>query len=225
MSKESLPILSMDEISKVENPLLSANQLNLLLKRTPKDHLYERPAKGGGKWNYVTGVYVKKILNMVFGWNWSFEVKQFEYNISAKQCMVLGRLTVIVGERTIVKEQFGRSDIKFKSETITEAGKQKRIPTIEPLDLGNDLKAATTDALKKCASELGVASDIYGAEEFKEIRILDKSDEKILPELIPGNDNWNGAIKSLKNGYTINQLLDKFSISEENQEKLCNESI
>ena len=38
------------------------------------------------------------------------------------------------------------------------------------LDYGNDLKAAATDALKKCASELGIASDIYGSEEFKEIK-------------------------------------------------------
>ena len=43
------------------------------------------------------------------------------------------------------------------------------------LDYGNDLKAATTDALKKCASELGIASDIYGANEFKEIAETDMS--------------------------------------------------
>ena len=49
--------------------------------------------------------------------------------------------------------QFGRSDIKFKNEWIDG----KKIPTKEPLDLGNDLKSATTDALKKCASEIGIA--------------------------------------------------------------------
>ena len=45
-----------------------------------------------------------------------------------------------------------------------------------PLDIGNDFKAAATDALKKCASELGIASDIYGKNEFREIeKPLDES--------------------------------------------------
>lgn len=190
---EKLPVINATDLSKVDNPLLNAKQLNTLLSETPKDHIYERPAKGGGKWQYVTGVYVKKVLNMVFGWNWSFEVKKFEYNMESKQCMILGRLTVNVKDRTIVKEQFGRSDIAFKTEPVLDGdgkpvmlklknGKNvpKRQSTSEPLDLGNDLKAATTDALKKCASELGIASDIYGADEFKNIRIADESDADII---------------------------------------------
>ena len=44
------------------------------------------------------------------------------------------------------------------------------------VDYGNDLKAATTDALKKCASELGIASDVYGKNEFREIKYQDLSD-------------------------------------------------
>lgn len=58
----------------------------------------------------------------------------------------------------VVKEQFGRADIKFKRDSK------------DMVDYGNDLKAATTDALKKCAAELGIASDVYGKNEFKEIK-------------------------------------------------------
>jgi len=36
------------------------------------------------------------------------------------------------------------------------------------VDFGNDMKAAATDALKKCASELGIASDVYGTAEYAE---------------------------------------------------------
>ena len=36
------------------------------------------------------------------------------------------------------------------------------------LDYGNDLKSACTDSLKKAASLLGIASDIYGKSEFKQ---------------------------------------------------------
>ena len=40
-----------------------------------------------------------------------------------------------------------------------------------PLDLGNDFKAATSDALKKCASLFGIGADVYEASEFQEIEI------------------------------------------------------
>lgn len=194
--KKTLPIISTKDLSKAENPILNEKQLNLLLSETPKNHIYERPAKGGGTWKYVTGIHVKKLLNLTFGWDWDFEVKQFEYNMEAKICMVLGRLTIRVKDRTIVKEQFGRSDIAFKTEPVFnddgtpvmlkgKNGKeyQKKQPTNAPLDLGNDLKAATTDALKKCASELGFCSDIYGPDEFKNIRVADDLGENYINDL------------------------------------------
>jgi len=155
---KQLITVTKQELSKVENNLLNESQLNFLLKKTPQIHIYQRPAKGGGKWDFVTGTYMKKVLNMMFGWDWDFEVIQFEY--TNDQALVLGKLSCRVDGRQIVKMQFGRADIKHKKGTN------------DPLDLGNDLKAATTDSLKKCASELGVASDIYGKNEFKEIKVV-----------------------------------------------------
>jgi hypothetical protein len=152
---------------KPERPLvltdthaLSNKQLMHMLQRTPADHIYERPAKGGGVWQYVTGTYVKKVLNYTFGWCWSFEVKA--HGKEGKLIWVLGRLTIVnpkTFQPMIVKEQFGRADLKTKRDSKDEY-----------LDFGNDLKAATTDALKKCAAELGIASDIYGKNEFKEVQ-------------------------------------------------------
>lgn len=142
-----------------DKPLITTAQFLHIAQRTPKEHIYSRPAKGGGMWSYVTGVYVKKVLNYAFGWDWSFEVK--DKIINDEQVIVLGRLSAMGGK--IVKEQWGRADIKYR----------KQYKTGDPkiaLDLGNDIKGATTDALKKCASELGIASDIYGKEEFKEIK-------------------------------------------------------
>lgn len=145
---------------------LKQNQLLMILQRTPRNHIYRRPAKGGGEWEYVTGVYVKKVLNYVFGWMWDFEIKEHgrEKGEEGDLVWVLGRLTIKdkSGKPMIVKEQFGRADVKFKKNTKI------------PLDFGNDLKAAATDALKKCASELGIASDIYGKNEFMEIQKVDK---------------------------------------------------
>ena len=181
MSKNQELIVNASELSKVDDNSLNTQQLQYLLKRTPKNHVYERPAKGGGKWTYVTGTYVKKVLNLMFGWDWSFEVQEYKFDLDIGQVFVLGKLTVNTGGKSIVKMQFGRQDIKFKNEWIDG----KKNPTKNPLDLGNDLKAATTDCLKKCASELGIASDIYGKNEFKEIQVVENpktmdNDEKLI---------------------------------------------
>lgn len=180
MSKEDntnkLIVVSDEDMAMVENNTLNPNQLAFLFRKTPKEHISERPAKGGGKWSYVTGVYVKKILNLMFGWDWDFEIVDEKFDLGIGQCYVKGKLTCRTQNKTIVKMQFGRADIKFKTEWIpTEQpdGSTKNIKTTttQPLDIGNDLKAATTDALKKCASELGIASDVYAPNEFKEIHI------------------------------------------------------
>ena len=185
MEKSEIEQISKDELSKVKDNFLNTDQLNFLLKKTPAKDIYERPAKGGGKWKYVTGVRVKKVLNLMFGWDWDFLIEKFEANLEAKQAIVQGRLVVRTNGREIIKTQFGRADIKFRTETRKDKegkvimktdnyGKTKpeRFPTNNPLDLGNDLKAAATDCLKKCASELGVASDVYAPNEFKAIQIV-----------------------------------------------------
>lgn len=142
--------------------VFNADQQALLWRRTPKKHTFERPAKGGGVWTYVTGQYVEMYLNALTGHDWSFEIKEFKQ--FGDQVIVLGRLELHVGHKKsdradIVKEQFGRADVKFKKDTK------------DPLDLGNDFKAAATDALKKCASLCGIAWDIYGKDEFNEIDV------------------------------------------------------
>lgn len=135
---------------------LAENQLTFMLQRTPREHVYRRKGKGNQDFDYVTGSYITKALNYIFGWNWDFEV--VEHGKENNHVWVLGRLTVRGTKPgdTITKTQFGRSDVKQLKE-----GKGN-------VDYGNDLKAAATDSLKKCASMLGIASDIYGKTEYKQ---------------------------------------------------------
>ena len=143
---------------------LSDNQIVRMVQQTPKQHVYRRAGRGGKYFDYVTGSYVIKVLNFVFGWNWDFEV--IEQGREADQIWVKGRLVVKgTNGETIVKTQYGRADVKFKQGSKN------------PLDYGNDLKAAATDSLKKCASMLGIASDIYGKTEFKEEVGVDVQDD------------------------------------------------
>jgi len=175
-SKE-LALISPDELTLVENNSLNAYQLEQILKRTPKQYVHERPAKGGGTWKYVTGGYIKKILNLMFGWDWDFEI--IDEKIIADEVVVKGRLTCRSNGKTITKMQFGNKDIIYKRQT--DEDKSKGLARI-PLSIGNDMKAACTDALKKCAAEIGIAADIYNAMDFKEVRI-DTAEKVTLEEL------------------------------------------
>ena len=105
-TNDKIVTIDPSELSKVKDNSLNKAQLGFLFQKTPKTYIYTRPGKGGKSWNFVTGGYVKKVLNLMFGWDWDFEVIKFEYNMKAKQCIVLGKLTVRTGGKTIIKNQF-----------------------------------------------------------------------------------------------------------------------
>lgn len=162
---------------------INENQVINLIGNTPKEHVYTRPGKGGQKFTYVTGIYITKALNFIFGWNWDFEVIQ--HGKEGNQIWVHGKLTVksADGTQTVTKSQFGRADIKYMKGSKTEM-----------VDFGNDLKAASTDSLKKCASLLGIASDVYGKAEVKENNINTAPDIVPMDEKVPGVDGEPTAI-------------------------------
>ncbi len=157
---------------------VSERQVLALVNKTNPKYILKRPGKGGAEWSYAPGWYFVKALNFAFGWNWDYEkvqeptVMEVISLISAQidQLWVTGKLTVKDNDgHSITKTQVGRADIKFKKGT--------RIP----LDIGNDLKAAHTDCLKKCASLLGIASDIYGKNESKEegYTVVEDTDKQV----------------------------------------------
>lgn len=160
--KTDLALVSPEDLSLVSDNSLNANQLKHILKRTPPQYVKKRPAKGGGTWDYVTGGYVKKCLNIMFGWDWDFEI--LEQMILHGEAIVKGRLTCRTNGKTIIKTQFGNKDIMYRKQ-INQTDEKI------PLSIGNDLKAACTDCLKKCAAEIGIAADIYNKEDFKEVQV------------------------------------------------------
>ena len=83
-------------------------------------------------------------LNEAFGGDWSFEI--VEHQILEGEVMVLGKLTA----GSIHKSAFGCSSIT----TTRDSG--------ERVSVGHDLKAAASDALKKCCSLLGLGLHLYG---------------------------------------------------------------
>lgn len=178
------------QAGKIQSPVITANQIVALLAKTPAKYTYTRPGKGGKDWTYVSGGYVKKTLNRIFGWNWSFEIiDKFK---DEGEVMVQGRLTIRNNEGVIiiVKEDFGKKEI------LCTKGTDKA------LSIGNDYKSASTDCLKRCAFQLGLASDIYAPQEYRELENPQESivfDRKVYEEAEKKLD----GVKSLEELKTV----------------------
>jgi hypothetical protein len=101
--------------------------------------------RGGVEVTFISGEQVVTRLNEVLGVaGWSFRVLRHDINPEADEAWALGELVAEIGERTVVRQQFGSQKLRRSRSTGA------------PLDLGFDLKGASTDAMKKCASLLGV---------------------------------------------------------------------
>jgi hypothetical protein len=104
-----------------------------------------RDQRGGVELEYITGEQCVSRLNQVLGpLGWSFMVREHGLNAEADEIWVLGELAVTVDGASAIRQQFGSQKIK----RARQSG--------NPLDIGFDLKGATTDSLKKCASLVGV---------------------------------------------------------------------
>lgn len=120
-------------------------RLNRQLLETPFEpsQIKQREGANGKMLDYVEGHAVIKRLNDAFDGMWSFEI--IHNRVLDDEVVVLGKLKV----NGISKMQFGSSKI-----TLSKDNKL-------PICLGDDLKAAATDALKKAATHFGVGLHLY----------------------------------------------------------------
>jgi hypothetical protein len=132
--------------------MLEQAQVDFLLQRTPKSEIKQRQGRGNMTYSYVEHGYVTERLNLIFGFNWDFEV--VDKQILDDEVIVEAKLTVRTKDgQEIVKTQFGGAEVK-RFGSGAKSGK--------PLSIADDYKAAASDALKKCATMLGIALDLYG---------------------------------------------------------------
>lgn len=126
---------------------LNKAQLTFITQKTPQKFVKKRPGPGGISLSYVEVGYVINILNQAFGWDWDFRI--LDQQIGKNQVWVRGELTVRAKDHNITKGQYGGAIIKMNRQSG------------EPVSIADDLKAAASDSLKKCASMLGIAGDIF----------------------------------------------------------------
>lgn len=156
-----------EEFNDMSNPALTMEQLILLREPTPESEIEIKQDAEGNSYKSVKGSYMKKRMNLIFGFNYDFQIKSRDFFPSASEAIVEGRLTIRSGEFTIVKEQFGKHILTTKG---VSRGSQA------PSGIGNAFKSAATDAFKKCASEIGLCWDIYTQE------IQEPAEETVAPE-------------------------------------------
>ena len=103
-----------------------------------------RQRKGrNGMLDYVEGHTVIQRLNEALEGEWSFEIVHHE--VREEEVLVVGKLSA----GAVVKMAFGGSQVTRERESGSV------------VSLGDDLKAAATDSLKKCATFLGVGLHLY----------------------------------------------------------------
>ena len=163
-SQEALALVPQPEIVKAIAASLKEGARMIVSFKTPNDFIYTRPGRGGPEFKYVDIGFMELCLNNMYPGRWSFEVIKDQILVN-KHIAVLGKLTITHQDGHETKTmQYGSAEIKYKTKKETDPKDSTRfkiVPTDEPIDVADDLKAAASDALKKCASMIGIAFDIY----------------------------------------------------------------
>jgi hypothetical protein len=115
----------------------------LLERPFAPEQIKRRHGTNGDVLDYIEGCAVIQRLNESFNAEWIFDIQ--EHRVYDDEVVVLGKLTA----QGVSKSQFGKS-------RITRSRKDNSI-----ISLGDDLKAAATDCLKKCATLFGVGLHLY----------------------------------------------------------------
>jgi hypothetical protein len=130
---------------KAEAPAVQKSSVAQLLEYPFRPDQVKRRPDG---FDYIETSAVIQRLNDSLGYEgWSFEV--VEQAEMSDEAIVKGRLVVYYEGKTIIREQFGSHPY------------QKRRGTGEIISKGDVLKSAASDALKKCASLLGIGLHVY----------------------------------------------------------------
>ena len=109
----------------------------------PTEAIKQRKGNFGNTLEYLESCTVIQRLNGALEGQWSFQI--IDYKVGEQEVIVKGQLTV--GD--ITKQQFGGSQITRQKDSR------------EAISISDDLKAAASDCLKKCASLLGIGLYLY----------------------------------------------------------------
>lgn len=141
---DSLPdIISLDDF---ENHPGTVKAL-LSLQITPEKYINYADGRGKNKKGSVEAWYIEKCLNYAFLYKWSFDA------VETRQDEVDGKIKLSV---------FVKIEATFDDGYVSTKG-QWGYAALGSMTIGNALKSATSDGMKKAASLFGIARNVYGA--------------------------------------------------------------
>ena len=152
--------------------VMNEAQFAIISGRTPKQAIKKREGKGGKTFSYVPHGYVTAQLNKAFGFDWDFETtpngrgEMYTYFEEAQYTMRNKKYTRPASCIVHVKLTFrirNPQDIRQVIATIVKTATGER-EDAGGMTMGSLIKAAESDGLKKAASKLGVALDLYWAD-------------------------------------------------------------
>lgn len=144
--------------------------------------------------SYITGEQCISRLNDVLGpAGWQFEIVAHGHQEEKDEIWVEGRLTAWFQgvDRPVYREQFGSQEVK-------RASGDGKLAAGTILDYGFDLKGAATDALKKCATGIGVGLYLTQkehtiADDDNRTFICEVCDEVLTSHTFPSGDTWSAG--------------------------------
>lgn len=164
--EKELAILDNNSWEVIEK--LPAKEILKLFSYTPKCFIKERPGRGNQNVKYVEGWYVKQVLNLATGFKWSNTIEG--HTITKDEVIVWGSVTIELDGKEYTQSSFGESQVHYykcdKIKSVQVACiKDKSVCKVhtceQTISIGDDLKAAHSDMIKKAANILGVAMDVY----------------------------------------------------------------
>ena len=162
----------------------------LLEQPFSQEEIKQRDGSFGQTLNYVSGYTVIDRLNQAFESLWSFEIVSHE--IQQDEVIVIGKLSA----EGIAKSQFGSSRITRTRETG------------EAVSLASDLKSAATDALKKCATLLGIGLHLYADKPTSTVSTSQKGNGGDNSQS-GNNGNGNGRLSAKQHSFLVKLANEK----------------
>lgn len=138
--------------------------LELLQRPFPSDQIKQRTTTLGTTVDYIETHSVITRLNEVFGGEWSFKI--VEHQLMEDDVVVLGELTA----EGVTKQQFGTCELHQESEEGVV------------FSIGDALKAAASDALKKAATLFGIGLQLYQPKLQRPQMVRETAPEPVTPE-------------------------------------------
>lgn len=142
--------------------------------------------KGGTSLTYIPISEVITRLNTVLGIeNWSYEVRDCHRDALDPEWVIAHvRLTVVIDSNVVYKDGFGGQKIK-------------RMKNGDPVDLGDEMKGAVSDSLKKAAQALGVGLYLARSDESLQLEQEIAEEEAIAPAVKAAWESFTSVVSSL----------------------------